>query len=302
MVLAEITVWAEADDSNTIERSNKQKTLHLLRCFLLYDFAKSRRAVSIEARRWYNLSMKNGAVNFVLHKIKAKNHPITIAEAMARMGYDHVQISEAFTEVGKTTDNLHQELLVGNDFLPTLNENLEDYFKEGNIKIFEKIIVIPSFFAKDIKIPKTLFPYPAPARVVADLMKRDKSIQVTRHVFAFRFFYALSMAVLGIVLAYVFIKTTERAIFYWQGIVSPSLLVSISILIIFSLYILQLFAHRLKNAGMSPWLSLLLLTPFLSTITNLSSSDQRLVLILSCIPILSVFIIAMLTPTHRYRL
>lgn len=247
--------------------------------------------------------MKNGAVNFVLHKIKAKNHPVTIAETMARMGYSHVQISETFIEAGRVTDKLHQELLVGNDFLPTLNENLEDYFKEGNIKIFQNIIIEVNPPASETRIPKTLFPYPAPAPVVVDLMKRGKKhIEITRHVFAFRFLYALSMAVLGVVLAYVFIKSTGRSSINLKESISPGVIAAIVIFVVFAVYILQLFAHRLKNAGMSPWLTFLLLTPFLSTLVNLSENDQRLVLVLSCIPILSVFIIAMLLPTHRYKL
>ncbi|MEI7488034.1 MAG: hypothetical protein WCJ72_11620, partial [Chryseobacterium sp.] len=106
----------------------------------------------------------------------------------------------------------------------------------------------------------------------------------------------LSMAVLGIVLGYIFIKT--RALEYsLQG----DLLVII-LGLVFAIYVLQLFAHRLKNAGMSPWLTFLLFTPFLATVTDLSFSDQKLVLALSCIPILSVFMIAMLLPTHRYKL
>lgn len=246
--------------------------------------------------------MKNGAVNFVLHKIKAKNHPVTIAESMARMGYNHDEISEIFIEVGRTTDRLHQELLAGNEFLPTLNENLEDYFKEGNIKIFQKIIieVVPSS-SEVYRIPKTLFPYPGAAPVVVDLMKRSKSMAMTRHVFVFKLLYALSMAVLGIVLAYVFIKTVGLEVTNWNGIISANIMLAITALTIFTLYIFQLFAHRLQNAGMNHWLSLLLITPFLSLFT-MSESDHNLVLILSCIPILSVFIIAVLLPTHRYRL
>ncbi len=239
---------------------------------------------------------KNGAVNFVIHKINAKNHPVTIAEFLARMGYSHEQISEAFIEVGKTTDKLHQELIAGNDFLPTLNENLEDYFKVGNLKIFKKIIILPEPTKVLLKIPKTLFPYPAPAPVVVDLMKRGKNIETTRHVFAFRFLYALSMSVLGIVISYVFIKS-EKLSFTWSGNLAPIILG-----VIFTIYILQLFAHRLQNAGMSPLLALLILTPILSTVTDLSLIDQRLILILSCIPILSVFILAMLLPPHRYKL
>jgi uncharacterized membrane protein YhaH (DUF805 family) len=240
--------------------------------------------------------MKNGAANFVLHKIKAKNHPVTIAEFLARMGYSHEQISEAFIEVGKTTDRLHQEVLAGNDFLPTLNENLEDYFKVGNIKIFQKIIIEVNTPTTEFIIPKTLFPYPAPAPVVVDLMKRSKNIEMTRHVFVFKFLYALSMAVLGIVLGYIFIKTRTME-YSLQGV-----LLVIILGLVFAIYVLQLFAHRLKNAGMSPWLTFLLFTPFLATVTDLSFSDQKLVLALSCIPILSVFIIAMLLPTHRYKL
>ena len=288
MVLAVITVW-EADDSNTINQLTTKNTAEMW-CFLLYnDFMK-----------------KDGAVNFVVHKIHAKNHPVLIAETLANMGYDHIEISEIFIEAGRSIDKLHQVLIAENDFLPTLNENLEDYFKEGNIRIFSNIIIDRSAKSDLVAIPKTVLAYPAPAPFVVDLMKKNRGINVTRHVFAFRFLYALSIAVLSIIIAYTAIKVLlpdqQVTISYWKERVSPSLIILASLFIFFAIYIFQLFARRLQNAGMNPWLSLLLLTPFLSTLTGLSESDQKIVLLLSCIPILSVFIIALLLPTHRYKL
>ncbi len=247
--------------------------------------------------------MKNsGPVNFVIHKIHAKNHPLNIAENLASMGYSHIEISETFIAAGKSIEKLHQELIAGNDFLPTLNENLEDYFKEGNIKIFKEVIV-ESFSNKPAKILKTLFLYPAPAHHVVDLMIRSKKVAVTRHVFSFRFLYSLSMAVLAIILSYIVIKLINPAIQFKESLVtSPNMIVPALMLLIFLVYIFQLFSRRLHNAGMSSWLAFLLFTPFLSAIPGLSLADQKLTLFLSCIPILGVFIIAMLTPTHRYRL
>lgn len=234
---------------------------------------------------------KNGAVNFVVHKINSKNHPREIVQMLARMGFDHVEISSAFIEAGKSIDKLYQELISSNDFLPTLNENLEDYFKEGNIKIILRLIPVNS--DKIGVPPKTLSPYPAPAPFITDYMKRNKGIEMTRHSFAFKFLYALSMVVLGVAIAFVFAKISTF-FFIWQNPTFPAMLA-----IIFGLYVLQLFARRLQNAGMSPWLTILLFTPLAVILTG---NYETQIFILSCIPILGVFIIAMLTPSHRYRL
>lgn len=255
---------------------------------------------------------KSGAVNFIIHKIRAKNHPVSIAESLARMGYTHIEISETFIEAGRSIDKLHQELIAGNDFLPTLNEDLESYFKEGNLKIFKGIIIEnPTKSSQKQVFLKTLFPYPAPAPMVVDHMKRNKGIRVTRHVFAFRFLYVLSMAVLGIILGYLFIKLLEPQVLlnqqidfnYWKNTrVSAGSIGVILLLLVFGMYVFQLFVRRLHNAGMSAWLSLLIFSPFLSLVPGLTEVDKNTVFYLSYILVVSVFMIAVLTPTHRYRI
>lgn len=241
-----------------------------------------------------------GAINFVVHKTKSRNHPATTAELLSRMGYGHQQLSEIFIEAGKSIESLQQELIAVNDFLPALNENLEEYFKEGNLKIFQATIIESIQNKGIVKFPLTLHPYPAPAPYVVDHMKRSRHMAITRHAFTFKLIYSLSITVLGIVLAYITIKLIEPSISIDQinfSYISPSMMTAIAIVVFLVAYVLQLFARRLHNAGINPWLSILIFAPVLPYLAK----DQSTI-IFSFIPALSVLILAMLTPTHRYRL
>jgi hypothetical protein len=64
-----------------------------------------------------------GAISFVIHKIKSGNSPEHIIELLSGMGYDKVQISEAFDRAGHSLRTRHQDIVAQNDFLPPLNKH-----------------------------------------------------------------------------------------------------------------------------------------------------------------------------------
>jgi uncharacterized membrane protein YhaH (DUF805 family) len=240
-----------------------------------------------------------GAVNFALHKIRSKNHPVVIADLLIRMGHTNEQVSAILLEAGSKIDRLDQEIAEANDFLPPLNEFSKDFFQNKNIEILNSINVVPN----DEEV--YVFPqYPAPSIVVV------KKLSLPRHHFIFKLFHSLSIAVLGIILGYVAIKTIEPSHSfaeqlhpaYWaERLNSPSVVLLVTMIFGFIIYTLHLFVRRLHDAGFNPWLALLLLSPILPFVANLSEGDTFTLVLMSLIPAVTVFIFSLLTPTHKNR-
>ena len=245
----------------------------------------------------------DGAVNFALHKIRSKNHPVVIADLLIRMGYSNDQVSTILLEAGSKVDQLDQEMTEANDFLPPLNEFSKDFFQGNNIEILNYINVVP--VEQDKLEEQYIFPpYTAPSVVIV------KKLSLPRHHFIFKLFHSLSIAVLGIILGYVVIKIMEpnhsfveqlHPTYWVERLGSPSVLLLVMMIFGFVIYTLHLFVRRLHDAGFNPWLALLLLSPVLPFITNLSEGDTFTLVLMSLIPAVTVFVFSLLTPTHRNR-
>lgn len=240
---------------------------------------------------------KNGPVNFVVHKIHAKNHPATVAEMLARMGYRHEQISEIFIEAGKSIDTLHQELVEGNDFLPPLNSHLDRYFKKENLEIFKATIIEEEIIqVRNFTLPN--FP------------KTINHKFVTRHSFVLKLFYAISLAVLGIAAGYIAIKLIEPnhvfinqlQLSYWQDKTrTPAFIILALLAFFFVVHVFYIFIKRLHDAGMNRGLSIFLFLPILPFVIKLSEFDALTLLVMTLIPTTSLFLITLLTPSHPDR-
>lgn len=262
----------------------------------------------------YNISMTHtGAVNFALHKIRSKNHPRDIADMLVRMGYNNEQISAILIEAGKNVEFLNQEIVEANDFLPPLNDLSGRFFEKRNIEILN---AINNSNATDLYGKVTdeenlnLPPYPAINMIQLKNIKYKKRLSLPRHPFIFKLLHSLSIAILGVILGYILIKISDPGhIFaldlmpvYWAArISSPSFFILVLSALLYLLYILHLFVRRLHDAGINPWTALLLFTPILPFIANLSEIDTKIMFGMSLVPFITVFIISALTPSHNYK-
>ncbi|MEI8062196.1 MAG: DUF805 domain-containing protein [bacterium] len=265
---------------------------------------------------------QHSAVKFVVHKIHAKNHPATIAEMLSHMGYGREEIADIFIQTGQQIDGFHQDLVANNDFLPPLKSHLDLYFKKGNIEIFESmnlpisikkesvIILPPQFERMEPQYQSVLPPYPAISKHVRG-RGLGYGIAVTRHAFVFKLLNSLAIVTLAIIVAYLSIRAidpkhqfeSQLQLSYWiDRLHSVNSILLGAIIVIFGLYIFQLFTRRLHDAGYSKWMVIFLFLPILPFVTVLPAADTQTLLFMSLLPAATIFLISILTPSHYNRI
>ncbi len=265
---------------------------------------------------------QHSAVKFVVHKIHAKNHPATIAEMLSHMGYGRQEIADIFIQTGQQIDGFHQDLVANNDFLPPLKSHLDLYFKKGNIEIFESMNLPVSEEGKIVAVEvlqlereepvyqSTLPAYPAPSKHARG-RGLGYGIAVTRHAFVFKLLNSLAIVTLAIIVAYLSIKAidpkhqfgSQLELAYWiDRLHSVNSILIGAVMLIFVLYVFQLFTRRLHDAGFSKWMVLFLFLPILPFVTVLPSADTETLLFMSLLPAATIFIISILTPSHYNKI